>query len=257
MKPVMVAYIEAKNVNLVFTPPNRMPVTALKDFNVVVGEGEFVSIVGPSGCGKSTLLRMLAGLDSPTAGALDWPGDRPGGGDTGFVFQEATLLPWATVWDNIYLPLRLAGTSRAAAAEAVDAAVALVGLDGFEQSHPRQLSGGMKMRTSVARALVTRPRMLLMDEPFAALDEITRFRLNDDLLRIFEGQRCTVVFVTHSVFEAVYLSQRVVVMSPRPGRVVADHSIDLPQPRRPAMRTGAEFGAICRAVSDDLERSGS
>ena len=230
---------------------------ALNRVTLNIPTGSFTSIVGPSGCGKTTLLRMLAGLEIPTAGVLDWPAGRPGDGETGFVFQEATLLPWATVWDNIYLPLRLAGRSREAVADEVEAAIALVGLDGFEQSHPRQLSGGMKMRTSVARALVTKPRMLLMDEPFAALDEITRFRLNDDLLRIFEVQRCTIVFVTRSVFEAVYLSQRVVVMSRRPGRMVADHNIDLPWPRQPALRTSAEFGNICRAVSDDLERYGS
>ncbi len=230
---------------------------ALNRVTLNIPTGSFTSIVGPSGCGKTTLLRMLAGLEIPTAGVLDWPTGRPGDGETGFVFQEATLLPWATVWDNIYLPLRLAGRSREESTDEVEAAIKLVGLDGFERSYPRQLSGGMKMRTSVARALVTKPRMLLMDEPFAALDEITRFRLNDDLLRIFEVQRCTIVFVTHSVFEAVYLSQRVVVMSRRPGRMVADHNIDLPWPRQPALRTSAEFGKICRAVSDDLERYGS
>lgn len=230
---------------------------ALDRVTLAVAAGSFTSIVGPSGCGKSTLLRLLAGLEIPTAGALDWPDGRLGDGETGFVFQEPTLLPWASVWDNIYLPLRLAGRSREAVADDVAAAIALVGLEGFERSYPRQLSGGMKMRTSVARALVTRPRMLLMDEPFGALDEITRFRLNDDLLRIFEKQRCTVVFVTHSVFEAVYLSQRVAVMSRRPGRVVAEHIIDLPWPRQAALRTSPEFGEACRAVSDDLERYGS
>lgn len=230
---------------------------AMDQVTLTVPTGSFTSIVGPSGCGKSTLLRLLAGLDIPTAGVLDWPGGRPGEGETGFVFQEATLLPWATVRDNIYLPLRLAGQSREAVADDVAASIALVGLEGFEQAYPRQLSGGMKMRTSVARALVTKPRMLLMDEPFAALDEITRFRLNDDLLRIFETQRCTIIFVTHSVFEAVYLSQRVAVMSRRPGRMVAEHDIDLPWPRQPLLRTNPEFGAICRAVSDDLERYGS
>ena len=203
------------------------------------------------------MLRLLAGLDIPTGGVLDWPNGRPGEGETGFVFQEATLLPWATVWENIYLPLRLAGKSRDAVRNDVDAAIELVGLDGFEATYPQQLSGGMKMRTSVARALVTKPRMLLMDEPFATLDEIPRFRLNDDLLRIFDVQNCTVIFVTHSVFEAVYLSQRVVVMSRRPGRIVSDHTIDLPWPRQPALRTSAEFGAMCRTVFDDLERYGS
>lgn len=230
---------------------------ALDRVTLNIPTGSITSIVGPSGCGKTTLLRMLAGLEIPTAGVLDWPDGRPGEGETGFVFQEATLLPWASVWDNIYLPLRLAGKSRDAVTADVEAAIKLVGLDGFERSYPRQLSGGMKMRTSVARALVTKPRMLLMDEPFAALDEITRFRLNDDLLRIFDLQRCTIIFVTHSVFEAVYLSQRVAVMSRRPGRMVAEHHIDLPWPRQPALRTSAEFGKICRAVSDDLERYGS
>ena len=230
---------------------------ALDRVTLNIPTGSFTSIVGPSGCGKTTLLRLLGGLEIPTAGTLDWPAGRPGEGETGFVFQDATLLPWATVWDNIYLPLRLAGKSRETVADEVAAAINLVGLDGFEQSYPRQLSGGMKMRTSVARALVTKPRLLLMDEPFAALDEITRFRLNDDLLRIFDAQRCTIVFVTHSVFEAVYLSQRVLVMSRRPGRMVAEHHIDLSWPRQPALRTSAEFGQICRAVSDDLERYGS
>jgi len=230
---------------------------ALDRVTLKVPQHSFTSIVGPSGCGKTTFLRLLGGLEIPTAGVLDWPAGRPAEGETGFVFQEATLLPWATVWDNIYLPLRLARKSREASAEDVEAAIRLVGLDGFERSYPRQLSGGMKMRTSVARALVTKPRMLLMDEPFAALDEITRFRLNDDLLRIFEAQRCSVVFITHSVFEAVYLSQRVMVMSRRPGRLVADHPIDLPWPRQPALRTSAEFGKVCRAVSDDLERYGA
>ena len=230
---------------------------ALDRVTLNIPVGSFTSIVGPSGCGKTTLLRMLAGLEIPTAGVLDWPAGRPGEGEIGFVFQEATLLPWATVWDNIYLPLRLAGKSREAVTDDVEAAITLVGLDGFERSYPQQLSGGMKMRTSVARALVTKPRMLLMDEPFASLDEITRFRLNDDLLRIFNAQRCTIIFVTHSVFEAVYLSQRVAVMSRRPGRMVAEHDIDLPSPRQPVLRTSAEFGKICRAVSDDLERYGS
>ena len=230
---------------------------ALDRITLNIPTGSFTSIVGPSGCGKTTLLRMLAGLEIPTAGVLDWPAGRPGNGETGFVFQDATLLPWASVWDNIYLPLRLAGRSREAVTEDVEAAIKLVGLDGLERSYPWQLSGGMKMRTSLARALVTKPRMLLMDEPFAALDEITRFRLNDDLLRIFAVQRCTIIFVTHSVFEAVYLSQRVAVMSRRPGRMVADHNIDLPWPRQPALRTSAEFGKICRTVSDDLERYGS
>jgi NitT/TauT family transport system ATP-binding protein len=225
---------------------------AISNVSMTVGHGSFVAVLGPSGCGKSTLLRLLAGLDTATAGRLDWHSQAPKAGDIGFVFQEPTLLPWASVRDNVYLPLRLAGRTRAAAAGAVDGAIRLVGLDGFADSLPRQLSGGMRMRVSVARALVTVPRLLLMDEPFAALDEITRFRLNDDLLRIWTASGSTVLFVTHSVFEAVYLAERVVVMSPRPGRVVADIPVDLPFPRPPDLRMDAAYGAICRTVSERL-----
>ena len=227
-------------------------VEALADVRLSVRRGSFIAVVGPSGCGKSTLLRLLAGLDTATAGRLDWHAEAPKAGDIGFVFQEPTLLPWASVRDNVYLPLRLEGQARAAAAGAVDDAIRLVGLDGFADSLPQQLSGGMRMRVSVARALVTRPRLLLMDEPFAALDEITRFRLNDDLLRIWAASGSTVLFVTHSVFEAVYLAERVLVMSPRPGRLVADIPVDLPFPRPPELRTDAAYGAICRAVSARL-----
>jgi NitT/TauT family transport system ATP-binding protein len=224
-------------------------VSALSDTNLTVGQGEFVAIVGPSGCGKSTLLRLIAGLMPPSTGHIQGV---PGRGGIGFVFQDATLMPWATAFDNIWLPLRLAGKSRAASRVEIDQAIDLVGLKGFERSYPRTLSGGMRMRVSLARALVTRPRLMLLDEPFAALDEITRFRLNDDLLRLWRAQGWTVVFVTHSVFEAVYLSTRVIVMSPRPGRIVADLKIDLPQPRGPSLRTSPEFGAIAREVTDRL-----
>jgi NitT/TauT family transport system ATP-binding protein len=224
-------------------------VSALGDTNLTVEQGEFVAIVGPSGCGKSTLLRLIAGLMPPSAGRIEGV---PGRGGIGFVFQDATLMPWATAFDNIWLPLRLAGRSRTESRSEIDQAIGLVGLEGFERSYPRTLSGGMRMRVSLARALVTRPRLMLLDEPFAALDEITRFRLNDDLLRLWRAQGWTVIFVTHSVFEAVYLSTRVIVMSPRPGRVVADMRIDLPQPREPSLRTAPEFGAIARGVSDRL-----
>jgi len=228
---------------------------ALKNVDIAVGQGSFVAILGPSGCGKSTLLRILAGLDRPTTGELRWTGHPPNAGDTGFVFQEPTLLPWASVRDNIYLPLRIAGQTRRDAADAVADVIRLVGLDGFAGSRPGQLSGGMRMRVSVARALVTRPRVLLMDEPFAALDEFTRFRLNDDLLAIWAASGCTAVFVTHSVFEAVYLAERIVVLSPRPGRVTADIPVDLPFPRPPGLRTDAVYGAACRAVSDRLSEA--
>jgi NitT/TauT family transport system ATP-binding protein len=230
---------------------------ALADISLTARAGGFVAILGPSGCGKSTLLRILAGLDSATAGRVVWREGPPAKGDIAFVFQEPTLLPWASLWDNVYLPLRLAGRSRAEARPAVDDSIRLVGLDGFAQSRPGQLSGGMKMRASVARALVTGPSLLLMDEPFAALDEITRFRLNDDLLRIWAAQRCTVLFVTHSVFEAVYLAERVIVMSPRPGRIVGEVPIDLPYPRDAALRTEVAYAAQCRRISELLAESAS
>ena len=209
--------------------------------------GAFLSLLGPSGCGKSTLLRIIAGLVPPSEGHVRRRGEGTGG--IGFVFQEPTLMPWATVRENVYLPLRLAGVARSAAAERIDAMLASVGLAGFEQVYPRELSGGMRMRVSIARALVTEPELLLLDEPFAALDEITRFKLNEDLLRLWQARGCTVVFVTHSVFESVFLSNRIVVMTPRPGRVAADVAVDLAYPREEALRTAPEYSERCRAVS--------
>ena len=229
----MTALVATERLGKVFDSGTR----ALHAIDLAVEPGEFVSIVGPSGCGKSTLLRLIAGLSPASEGRVVWPGGAPGRGEIGFVFQDATLMPWATAFDNVWLPLRLAGQGRADARAEIDQALKLVKLDGFAASYPRALSGGMRMRVSIARALVTHPRILLLDEPFAALDEITRFRLNDDLLRLWRTQGWTVIFVTHSVFEAVYLSTRVVVMSPRPGRIVADMKIDLPQPRESGMRT--------------------
>ncbi len=225
---------------------------ALDRIDLAVAEGEFLSLVGPSGCGKSTLLRVVAGLDGPTEGRLSWPGGAPDTRGIGYVFQDATLLPWASVFDNVWLPLRLGGTSRAEAAKRIDEALALVGLDGWGPRFPRELSGGMRMRVSIARALVTHPKILLLDEPFAALDEITRFKLNDDLLRLWHDQKWTVIFVTHSVFESVFLSSRVVVMSPRPGRIAADVAIPFGAERPPELRTSTEFGTVARAVSERL-----
>jgi NitT/TauT family transport system ATP-binding protein len=223
-------------------------VEALRDVDLEVAGGSFVSLLGPSGCGKSTLLRIAAGLLRPTAGTVQATASARG--DVGFVFQEPTLLPWATVRANVALPLRLLG--RADRDGDVEAAVRHVGLAGFEAARPHELSGGMRMRVSIARALVTRPRLLLMDEPFAALDEITRQRLNDDLLALQAEDRLTVLFVTHSVFESVYLSDRVVVMSPRPGRVVADVAVPLARPRSLETRLGADYAALCREVSARL-----
>jgi NitT/TauT family transport system ATP-binding protein len=225
-------------------------VHALDRIDLTIAEGSFVSLLGPSGCGKSTLLRIIAGLALPSSGSI--------AGVTApvsFVFQEPTLMPWATVADNIYLPLRLAGESKAAVTSRLDEAIALVGLGGFAGAYPRELSGGMKMRVSLARALVTRPRLMLLDEPFAALDEITRFRLNDDLLRLWRAHGWTVIFVTHSVYESVFLSERVVVMSPRPGRITADIRVDLPQPREATLRATPTYNAIAQSVSEQLAQA--
>ncbi len=225
---------------------------ALHDLSLDIGAGEFVSLLGPSGCGKSTALRIIAGLGEPTSGAIDWPADAAGRGEIGFVFQEPTLMPWATVFDNVRLPLRLRGLSRAAARDEVMDALASVGLEEFADAYPRELSGGMKMRVSIARALITRPKLLLMDEPFAALDEITRFKLNNDLLRLWEMFGWTVIFVTHSVFESVYLSQRIVVITPRPGRVFTELRIDAPYPRNDEFRTSVLYNDNCRRASAAL-----
>jgi NitT/TauT family transport system ATP-binding protein len=227
---------------------------ALDGLDLDVREGEFLSLLGPSGCGKSTALRIVAGLSEPTRGAVEWPGGEAGRRRIGFVFQEPTLMPWATVFGNVFLPLKLAGADRAVVAPRVMEVLARVGLGEFAAAYPRELSGGMRMRVSIARALVTAPRILLMDEPFAALDEITRFKLNDDLIALWRELRMTVVFVTHSVFESVYLSQRIVVMSARPGRVSSELAIDAPA-RDAGFRTSAEYAGFCRLASDALGRA--
>jgi NitT/TauT family transport system ATP-binding protein len=223
---------------------------ALDRVDLAIEKGAFVSLLGPSGCGKSTLLRIIAGLVEPSAGTIE--GRDALAGRMGFVFQEPTLMPWATVWDNVYLPLRLAGESAAGVSDRIGRALAAVGLEGFERAYPRELSGGMKMRVSIARALVTSPELLLLDEPFAALDEITRFKLNEDLLQLWQAHHWTVVFVTHSVFESAFLSSRVVVMTPRPGRIVADVPIDLDYPRVSSLRTAPRYTELCRALSHRL-----
>ena len=188
-----------------------------------------MALLGPSGCGKSTLLRLIAGLDPPDSGALAWAGGRPPApGEIGFVFQDPTLLPWASAAANVGLPFRLHDPAPADAAALVDAALARVGLAGFANARPRQLSGGMRMRVSIARALVTRPRLLLMDEPFAALDEFTRHRLQADLLALWREHACTIVFVTHSIYEACFLARRILLMTPRPGRILRELAADLP-----------------------------
>ncbi|MDP1960616.1 MAG: ABC transporter ATP-binding protein [Reyranella sp.] len=227
-------------------------VKALDGASLDVGQGEFLSVLGPSGCGKSTLLRLIAGLTPPSAGTIEWPEGRP---DLGFVFQEPTLMPWATALANVELPLKLRGVGRVEREARAAEALGHVGLAGFERSYPRELSGGMKMRVSIARALVTGPKLLLMDEPFAALDEITRRRLNTDLLDLWQRTHFTAVFVTHSVFESVFLSQRIAVMSARPGRVLSDLAIPAPYPRTEAFGTSADYVALCRLVSAHLSEA--
>jgi NitT/TauT family transport system ATP-binding protein len=222
---------------------------ALAGFDLEVAEGEFVTLLGPSGCGKSTVLRMIAGLSEPTQGTIQWFGRRP---EIGFVFQEPTLMPWANVFNNVFLPLRLRGRRRNEARPAIAEALQVVGLGGFEKAYPRELSGGMKMRVSIARALVLQPKLLLMDEPFAALDEITRFKLNNDLLQIKADLRNTIVFVTHSVYESVYLSTRIVVMAARPGRVVETIPVEEPLPRGEAFRSSPLYTQTCQAASQAL-----
>jgi NitT/TauT family transport system ATP-binding protein len=226
---------------------------ALEGFDLTVRDGEFVSLLGPSGCGKTTALRIVAGLSEPSEGAVEWPeGRAAGAGDLGFVFQEPTLMPWANVAGNVRLPLKLAHADTTATDVAVSQALERVGLADFAQSYPRELSGGMKMRVAIARALVTEPRLLLMDEPFAALDEINRFRLNNDLLKLWQMLARTVIFVTHSVFESVFLSQRIVVMTPRPGRVFTEITIPASYPRDEDFRTSADYAGYCRRVSEAL-----
>jgi len=235
-------------------------VTALAGIDLTIRPGEFVSLLGPSGCGKSTLLKLIADLTQPSSGTIDWPQSAYDALGTpepalGFVFQEPTLLPWRTVSDNVHLPLLLAGVSKRDAKDRVDEVLALVGLSAFADAHPRQLSGGMKMRVSIARALVTKPKILLMDEPFAALDEITRIKLNDDLLELFAKRGLTVIFVTHSVYESVYLSSRIVVMSSRPGRISADIPIEAHYPRNEEYRTSTLYNERCRFVSAALRHA--
>ncbi|HEX4409433.1 MAG TPA: ABC transporter ATP-binding protein [Xanthobacteraceae bacterium] len=227
---------------------------ALEGLDLDVRAGEFLTLLGPSGCGKSTALRIIAGLTEPSMGRVAWQKTTATeqASRIGFVFQEPTLMPWATVADNVMLPLKLKGAPATDAALRVAAVLERVGLSQFAKAFPRELSGGMRMRVSIARALVTEPALLLMDEPFAALDEITRFKLNNDLLALWQTLRTTIVFVTHSVFESVYLSSRVVVMAPRPGRLFRELTIDTPYPRDQDFRTSADYAALCRNASQTL-----
>jgi NitT/TauT family transport system ATP-binding protein len=233
---------------------------ALQPVNLTVREGEFVTLLGPSGCGKSTLLKMVAGLLAPSDGRLLlWRKPVEEVESTGhrlsFVFQEPTLMPWARVQTNVRLPLDLAGVPTAEGNARVAQALAMVGLEKFAGNLPRELSGGMQMRVSIARGLVTQPTLLLMDEPFGALDEITRNRLDSDLLELWQRNKLTVIFVTHSIHEAVYLSNRVVVMAARPGRIIEEVAIDEPYPRGPDFRVSTAFSGYAKRLQDDLLRA--
>lgn len=226
-------------------------VPVLRDLSLHLAAGRTTCLLGPSGVGKTTLLRLVAGLAAPSEGRIDCPAATRG--EIGFVFQEPTLMPWATALANVMLPLRLARIGRAEARLRAGGALAAVGLAAFAGAYPRALSGGMRMRVAIARALVARPRLLLMDEPFAALDEIARFRLNDDLLALWREHGFTVIFVTHSVFESVYLAERVLVMAATPGRIVDDIALASPARHEDGFRTSAEYAARCRRVSRALQ----
>jgi NitT/TauT family transport system ATP-binding protein len=229
--------------------------TALSGIDLAVRSGEILTLLGPSGCGKSTILRLVAGLDTPTSGRLERNLDTAPG-TFGFVFQDPTLMPWADVFDNVRLPLRLQGRSRRESRDPVGEVLQRVGLAGFATAFPRELSGGMRMRVSIARALVSRPKLLLMDEPFAALDEITRFRLDDDILALQAELRTTIVFVTHSVFESVYLSSRILVMAAGPGRITDEIAIGTPSAERGReFRTTPAYLHACKLASEALQRS--
>ncbi|MGN6159113.1 MAG: ABC transporter ATP-binding protein [Devosia sp.] len=231
---------------------------ALSNMSLTVEPGEFLSLLGPSGCGKSTALRIIAGLGAPSSGTVEWPSSTINAkglpqGDIGFVFQDPTLMPWTTVFGNVYLPLKLQGMRKADARPRIMETLGLVGLADFAQAYPRELSGGMKMRVSIARALVTDPKLLLMDEPFAALDEITRQKLNDDVLKLWRSSGVTVIFVTHSVFESAYLSNRIVVMRSRPGQVFTDIPLATSATRSDEYRTSEEYRATTALVSKALQ----
>lgn len=223
-------------------------VAALENVNLHMAQGEFVSLLGPSGCGKSTLVRIVAGLIAPSSGCVEWAAP-PERGGIGVVFQEPTLMPWVNACRNVETPLRIAGVAAAERHARAMEMLALVGLENFADAYPRTLSGGMKMRVAIARAVVTRPPVLLLDEPFAALDEITRQQLNDDLLEICRKAKLTVLFVTHSAAEAVYLSGRVLVMGARPGTILRELYIDAPVQRQESFRHSPQFAAYCGQIS--------
>ena len=240
---IVIGALQFDNVGMTFPDGTQ----ALENVSLSVTPGEFVTVVGPSGCGKSTLLRIASHLETQTQGACAVDRD-----SIGYVFQDATLLPWRTVQRNIELLAELHGETKAECQRRAQEAISLVGLDGFAEKYPRQLSGGMRMRASLARSLVMKPRVFLFDEPFGALDEITRERLNDELLGLFQREGFAGLFITHSIAEAVYMSTRVLVMSPRPGRITASFDIPFAYPRDHDLRYSPEFAELCGQVSHAL-----
>jgi NitT/TauT family transport system ATP-binding protein len=253
------APISFRGVSKTYLTSSGDTIYALDDISLSIGSGEFVAIVGPSGCGKSTLLKLLAGLTQPSAGevAIASASAKASQSHIGFVFQEATLLPWLTVLRNVLVPADVARISHAQMQPRAMALLDLVGLTGFHDKYPNELSGGMQQRAAICRALLRKPKILLMDEPFGALDALTRDHMNIELLRIWEAQGNTIVFVTHSITEAVLLSDRIVVMSPRPGQVLADVRVNLPRPRKIAMVNTSEFGTYAQHIRDLLDGSAS
>jgi NitT/TauT family transport system ATP-binding protein len=249
------AAIELRGVTKEFQLGRKKTVQALSEFNLTVADGEFVALLGPSGCGKSTVLRLVAGLEEPSTGEVVVEGKVPAelarSHRLGVAFQEHSLLPWNSVWDNVALPFRLAG--RPIDAERVQELIELVGLKGFEKARPRQLSGGMKQRVAIARALVLQPDVLLLDEPFGALDAVTRRRMNGELARIWAEQQITTLLVTHDVEEAVLLADRVVVLTGRPGRVRHVQTVEIPRPRGTEVTRGPEFHAIVDMLTGLLD----
>jgi NitT/TauT family transport system ATP-binding protein len=254
----MAELLNVEHVRRTFPRGGGEELLVLDDVNLNLKEGEIVGLLGRSGSGKSTLLRLIAGLSQPQGGSLSYMGSPIHGPVQGvaMVFQSFALFPWLTVLENVQLGLEALNLPPREMRDRALAAIDLIGLDGYESAYPRELSGGMRMRVSIARALVTEPELLLMDEPFAALDEITRFKLNNDLLQVWQATGTTVVFVTHSVFESVYLSSRILVMSARPGRIATELAIDAPYPRDQRFRTSAEYAGLCRLASEALAAAG-